>query len=271
MVSPTLFLGLLASQPAPAVETAEVPVCTMTTPRGDALRFFLWGDPAPNSIRMTALPGSAWPAGTLVGTRPQGETGSRFDLGSRDGFRLELSSQAQGRSQRAATLLGRANGEVTLPLAYGFCQDEEVAADPPEPLADRNLVGADHAAFDSEQWPVEDCALLLSNGRRIRIDPTLERNGSFSLLSTDLWSGRPVNVTMRDAGSAASFGQNGTPQGVRVLFSDFTRRPDRSRDPNQGRAPVLVRFQDLNEPSLPGVTGYAISGMKQIIRRPVMQ
>lgn len=251
------FLALAALQPV--AETVQVPTCTLVTPRGDNVRFFLWGDPAPGRIRMSGLDGSAWPSGTLVGVRAEGETGSRFDLGGRNGLRLELSAQAQGRTQRAATLFARENERETLPIAYGFCQDEQVTANPPEPTADRNAVGADHAAFDPEQWP-DDCALLLSDGRRARLDPELQMNGSFRLRSADLWSGRPITVRMRRSSmngmQVGAFGESNTPRGIRVLFV------------NRARATVLVRFQELNDPSLPGANGYAICGVRRVTRTP---
>lgn len=250
--------ALAAMQPT-AAETVRVPVCRLVAARGEDVRFFLWADDAPGSVRISALPGSVWPSGTVVGTRPERETGSSFNLGGRNGLRLELSPQAQGQSQRAVTLFARENDRPIVPLAYGFCQEEQVTANPPEPASDRSLVGADNAAFDSEQWPT-DCALLLSDGRRIRLQPTLQQDGSFRLSSADLWSGRPVTVRMRTSNSnrmtVGSFGEADTPQGVRVLFLDRTR------------ASVLIRFQSLDDPALPGVSGYSICGIRRIERRP---
>ena len=259
MVSLAIVLGMIAAQPAVA-ETAEVPVCTMTTPRGDNVRFFLWGDPAPDRMRMSALPGSAWPNGTVVGTRRQGGAGSNFVLGGPDGMLLELSNQGQGRAQRAVTLFSRQGERENLPIAYGYCQDEQVTANPPEPGPDQGLVGADNAAFDPERWPDRDCSLLLSNGRRVTLDPELRPNDRLELRSSDLWGGRPVNTRIRWADrvgvQVGSFGDPDSPQGVRVLAVSGTR------------ATVLFRFQDLKDPSLAGVSAYGICGIRRIERRP---
>lgn len=258
MVTFALALGAIALQP-PAAETAELPVCTMTTPRGDNLRFFLWGDPAPNLMRMSSLPGSVWPTGTIVGVK-QGADGSRYRLGGRDGMVVELSRQTPGRAERAVTLFSRNGEREGLPIAYGYCQDEQVTANPPEPGPDQNLVGADNAAFDSEQWPDQDCGLLLSNGRRTSFDPELRPNEELRLRSADLWGGQPVSTRIRwanrNGAQVGSFGDSDGPQGIRVLAVSGTR------------ASVLFRFQDLRDPTLEGVSGYGICGVRRIVRRP---
>jgi len=254
------FLTLVLAQPG-AAEAADVPACSLITPRGDPVSFFIWADPAPERIRMSALPGSVWPSGTVVATRPSGGGANRFVLGDRKGLILELSPQAQGRTQRSATLFESENARARVPVAYGYCQDKPVAADPPEPSSNRDAVGAGHVAFDSAQWPDGDCGLLLSDGRRIRFDPTLQsRRDELQFTSTNLWSGRPASARVRFSESGGAqighFGDQAGPQGVRLMVVD------------RSRAAELYRFQNLADPAVAGLTGYGICGHRKVVRRP---
>jgi hypothetical protein len=251
-------LLLAATQPA-AANLPEVPTCSLVTPRGDAIGFFIWSGEAPNEIRLSATSGSVWPAGTVVGSRGDQNSNMRFTIGERRGFVLELSAQAAGRAQRSATLFLRDGNRAALPMAYGFCDERPAPEGAQEPNPDRNLVGMDHPALNPALWP-EDCGLILSDGRRLRFDYTLIGSDRLRLEGRELWSGRPLTTRFRRVsmprGQVGSFGQQGGPEGLEMFFVE------------PPRGAKLVRFQQLGDPSLPNLTGYGICGYKAVVRRP---
>ena len=256
MVVAALLLAF--AQPA-----EPVPVCTLVPPGGQNVGFFIGGDDAPDTIRLSATPGSVWPTATLRATRMAASGANlRFSLGGDSGgLVLELGGLAVGRTQRPATLFRRDNQRITLPVAFGYCEDRPVNANAPPPSADAAAVGADNPAFDPARWPQEDCALLLSDGRRIRFSFTLAGESQLRLGSRELWSGRTVSVPMRwgqarDSVQLGTFGSAGGPEGVQMMFVA------------QPRAVKLVRFRALGEPSMPSLTGYGICGYAEVARRP---
>jgi hypothetical protein len=261
-MSIALFLAL--AQPATATAAEAVPVCSLVTPRGDAIGFFIGGDDAPGQIRLSATPGSAWPTATLQASRLRAAN-LRFAIGgARDGLLLELGNQSAGQSRRPATLFLRDGDRVTVPVAYGFCEDRPVTANAPEPAPNAASGAADGPAFNPALWPEEDCALILSNGRRMRFDFTLTGENQLRLDSRDLWSGRSVSTSIRwleprESVQLGAFGRDGGPEGLQMMFVA------------QPMAAKLVRFAKLGDPSLPNVTGYGICGYRTVTRRPSIQ
>jgi hypothetical protein len=253
-------LLLALAQPAAA---EAVPVCSLVTPGGNAIGFFVGGDDAPDKIRLSATSGSIWPQATLRASRL---SSGRFAIGAeRRGLALELGSLPAGQTQRSATLLLRDGERTSLPVAFGYCEDRPVDATAAAPSADPRAVGADNAAFNPARWPQYDCALLLSNSRSLRFRFTLTERNDLRLESRELWSGRPVSTTIRWAESPNSvqlgaFGSEGGPEGLQMMFVD-----DRSRGVK------LFRFRKLGDPSLPNVSGYGICGFTGLVRRPVME
>ncbi len=257
MVTAALLLAL--AQPA-----EPVPTCTLVAPGGQNIGFFIGGDEAPDKIRLSATPGSVWPTATLRATRMNAAGANlRFTLGGdQGGLVLELGGLAVGRTQRPATLFRREGQHTTLPVAFGYCEDRPVSATAPAPSDDPAAVGADNPAFDPARWPQEDCALLLSDGRRLRFSFTLTGETQLRLGSPELWSGRTVSTEMtrlqaRDSVQLGRFGSAGEPQGVQMMFVD------------QPLAVRLIRFRALGEPSMADLTGYGICGISGIARRPV--
>jgi hypothetical protein len=236
-----------------------LPACSLVTPRGDSIGFFFWAAENPDEFRITATPGSAWPARTLVGTPQPGAARRVIAIGGSDGFLLELGLEPDARQQRSATLSRRSGQGAPLPVAYGFCEESPAAARGEEPAADRNAVGADNAAFDPARWP-EDCGLMLSDGRRIRLDFTLVDRDRARLESPQLWSGRPVSMSVRwmngNGIQTGTFGRRGGPEGTQTMFVQG------------GQAVKLIRLRQIGEPSAPGLSGYGICGYSNIVRRP---
>jgi hypothetical protein len=255
MVTMLLLAGALQTAAPPPT----LPTCSLVAPRGDAVGFFLWSADDPDEFRITATPGSAWPAHTLVGTQRTGAAASGIAIGGGDGFVLELGPGAAGRQQRSATLSRRDGESAPLPVAYGFCEERPAAAGGEEPGADRNEVGADNEAFDPARWP-EDCGLILSDGRRVRFDFTLIEGDRVRLESPQLWSGRPVRMSVRwmngTSLQTATFGRRGGPEGVQMMFVQ------------RSQAVKLIRLRQVGEPSAPELNGYAICGYSNIVRRP---
>ncbi len=255
MVTAALLLAL--AQPA-----EPVPVCSLVAPGGQNVGFFIGGDDRPDNIRLSAAPGSAWPGATLRAARVT-STGSNlhFAIGGEDGLTLELGNLVVGRTQRPVTLFRRERGRSTLPLAFGYCEDRPVSANAPEPSATPAALGLDNPAFDAANWP-DDCAMLLSDGRRIRFTFRLTSETQLTLGSQDLWPGREVATDIRwqpPRGSVqlATFGRAGGPEGVQMMFVA------------QPLAVKLIRFRAFGEPSAPSLTGYGICGVSLVERRPV--
>lgn len=254
MVSAGLLLAALqAATVAPAV-----PNCALVTPRGDDIHFFIWSAEGDDDIRLSPLASATWPRSTVVGVRRPTERGLRFDIGSRDGFVLELNAQVS-EAQRTATLLRRDGHRATIPVAYGYCQDGPVTVEPSDP-GDQTAVGANDPAFDPTLWPEYDCALLLDNGRHTRITFDLPRPDMVRLQSADLWSGRPVTTTIRWSRlgnqQIGLFSQRGGFGGIQTMIIDGDR------------AVKLLRLSQLGEGSPPDMNGYGICGYRHIERRP---
>jgi hypothetical protein len=253
-----MIATILAAASQAAAPPPTLPTCSLVTPRGDAIGFFLWAAEDPQEFRITATPGSAWPARTVVGTRRPGAAPG-IAIGGREGFMLELGAGSGDRQQRSATLSRRGGQSAPLPVAYGFCEERPAAAAGEEPGADRNEVGADNAAFDPARWP-QDCGLILSDGRRIRFDFTLSESGRVRIESPQLWSGRPVTTgiswTNARGAQVGTFGRRGGPEGVQTMFT------------RGAQAVKLIRLLQIAEPSAPGLTGYGICGYGNIVRRP---
>jgi hypothetical protein len=177
---------------------------------------------------------------------------------------LELGGQPAGQTQRSATLFKRERGRVTLPVAFGFCEDRAIDATAAAPSSDPAAIGTDNPAFDPARWPEEDCGLIVSNGRRIRFRFTLTGETQLRLDSPDLWSGRPVSTTIRwqnsgDSTQIGAFGGNGGPEGAQMMFVETPT------------AVKLIRFRELGDPSIPNATGYGICSYRGLVRRPYLQ
>ena len=255
MVSATLLLAL-----AQAAE--PVPVCTLVTPGGQNVGFFIGGDDMADHIRLSATPGAVWPTATLRAARMAASgTNIRFAVGGDHGLTLELGNLAVGRTQRPATLFRRQGQTTGLPLAFGYCEDRPVSANAPEPSTNQAALGLNNAAFDPAHWPQDDCALLLSDGRRIRFNFTLTGDTRLSLRSPGLWSGQTVATDIRwlqprNGTQFATFGRGGGPEGVQMMFVE------------QPLAVKLIRFRVLGETSMPTLTGFGMCGYSLIERRP---
>ena len=249
------FLLALAQPPAGAVDT--MPTCSLVTPRGDRIEFFIWSGDDASQFNFTRVPGSAWPTHTLVGTRRNMERNVPwFIIGGTDGVGLMLSPQEAGATRRAATLIGRSQRLAALPLAYGFCE-ERPAPETAEPPASREATETDSPVFNPDLWPEEDCALLLSDGRRIRFQFTLLGPTDVRIQSQALWPDRPVTTALRWGGSGqsqASFNSPDGPQGDQLFLV------------NAARASRVIRFRRLGgEPA--GLNGYGICGYRAVQRR----
>lgn len=257
-----LALALASLQPAAAGGEA-VPNCALTTPSGEVARFFIWGDDSPGRVRLTGSAESVWPAGTVVGTREEDPAALRFAIGGPDGLSLQLGQQVQGRRQRTATLFRREGGRPTLPVAYGYCEDQQVAVDPPEPGTDPNAVGVGIPAFDPAGWPDSDCGIILSDGRMTRLRFTIQPNDRVRLEGAGLWSDRPVAAGIRWVASGGvqvgTFSGDGGLTGVQFMFTS----------PSQ--AARAIRIENFGDPLLTDVSGYALCGYKHIERRPNAQ
>ena len=253
----TLLLTL--AQPA-ASQAATMPTCSLVTPRGDRIEFFIWGGDDPRQFHFTGLPGSAWPSRTLAGTRTNlAPNLPWFIIGGADGVALTLNPPVPGESLRAATIVARSRRLTPMPLAYGYC-DERPAPERAEPPADRNATEADSPVFDPALWPDQDCALLLSDGRRVRFRFTLDGNNRVRIQSDALWSGAPATALVRwvtgSQVNRATFTSPDGPQGDQMMMVNGTR------------GSKLVRFLRLGGGSPPGMSGYGICGYRSIVRRP---
>ncbi|HYI47978.1 MAG TPA: hypothetical protein VEX35_05875 [Allosphingosinicella sp.] len=250
----TMTAMLLAAASQAAAPAPTLPVCSLVTPRGDSIGFVVRGTENPAEIRLTAAPGSAWPAHSVVGR--QGTTG--FVIGGSAGLDLHLGPESAAR-QRATTLSRRGGRSAALPVAYGFCEERPAAAAGEEPGAGRHDAGADNPAFDPARWP-QDCGLILSDGRRMRLDFTLVDRNRARLQSAQLWPGGPVTMEVRwlngRGGQVGAFSRRGGPEGVQTMYTQGSR------------AVKLIRLRQIGEPSAPGLNGYGICGYGSIVRRP---
>ena len=262
MVAALAFLAM-ASVAQPAAEA--VPVCTLVTPGGHAIGFYIGGDDQPNHIRLSATSGSIWPAATLRASAGRSGSSLRFAIGTgRRGLTLELRNLAAGQTQRLASLFLRDGETTSVPVAFGYCEDRPVDATATLPSSDPAAVGADQAAFDPARWPEDDCALLLSDGRRIRFTFTLTKDEQLRLASRELWAGRSITMPIRwlesrefvQLGAFGGEGADAGPEGLQMMFVD------------ERRAAKLIRFRRLGDAAMPSVSGYGMCGYSGRVRRP---
>jgi len=250
---------LLALFQSAAADAQTIPTCSMVTPRGDPIGFIVWSGDNPSEVNFTATPGSVWPQRTLVGsTRNVRSNLLWFVIGDSNGFILTMSAPARGSAQRPATLMPRNGREAPVARAYGFCEERPVPTDAEAPGAQRNETGSDGPAFDPALWPEEDCALILSDGRRDRLRFTLTGRDEVQLQSPVLWSGRPVTAPVRWTESRGAptgnfTGRDGL-EGTQIMLT------------NGSHAAKLVHFGNLGDSSMPNASGYAICGYRAIVR-----
>jgi hypothetical protein len=254
MILGTLLLA--AAQPA-ASAAATMPTCSLVTPRGDRIEFFIWGGDDPNQFNFTSAPGSAWPRHTLAGTRRNLERNVPwFVIGGADGVALMLNAPEAGATRRAATIVGRSRRLVPLPLAYGFCE-ERPAPETAVPPTDLNATEADSPVFNPELWPDDDCALLLSDGRRIRFKVTLMPLSDVQFQSEALWPGAPVTTRLRWAtDSRADFSSPNGPQGNQLFMINGTL------------GTRVISLRRVGGTAAAGLSGYGICGYRGLHRAP---
>lgn len=250
------FLLALAQPPAGAI--AAVPTCSLVTPRGDRIAFFVWSGGDRSRFNVTGVPGSAWPTHTLAGTRhDMARNGHWFVIGGDEGVGLMLSAPEPGATRRAATIVSRSQRLPAMPLAYGFC-DERPAPGTAEPPANPGATEADSPVFNPDLWPDDDCAMLLSDGRPIRFQFALLGPSNMRIQSQALWSGRPVTTRLRwgtPGQSQASFDAPDGPEGDH-FFMDQAQRAVR-----------MIRFRRLGGGEPAGLNGYGICGYRAVRRR----
>ena len=244
------------------VPAPTVPMCSLVTPRGDAVGFqILPGNSVQRTVSLAPTHDSVWPTSTLTGGRSSGDPASsgesRVVFGGADGLLLEMSA-ADNSPRRMATLFRR-DRRLGYPIAVGFCEQ----AGPFSVLAptDRNdpaAVAAEIPAFDPRHWPEDRCGMLLTNGRRLPFRFMQRGPDEVAMVSSVLWAGRPVTARIR---SARSFnGRNGLSGTQEFIVRE-----------REGIAVKLIRFRGLGDPSAGSHTAYAICGYTGIVRRPTRQ
>lgn len=270
MVSALAVIALVASQ-APVSDVSPQPLrCALVTPGGDAVNFAIpaWSE-TEQDVSLVAGRDTVWPQRTLPGARgmmsdsPGAESVIAF--GGASGLALEVAPAAINQRQRAATLYRRDRRRLALPVAFGSC------ASPPERVsmiyraidlnAPAGQIGADIPAFDPAHWPESDCGLILSDARRMRFSFRLDPAGSVRVSSPNLWSGRPVTLSMRwgrprNGLQFGSFGRRGGPTGTQVMHVNQ----------NQGNGVKLIQLSSLGDPSAADGSGYAICGYRGLVR-----
>lgn len=268
-----LLLAWLAAAAAAPDGPPPTMLCMLVTPRGDAIDFLdIQWDETGDRIGLVATAGSAWPLRTIPGSRtaldrdPAGKR--RFALGGTGGIVLELGQPERGGQRQTITLLRREGRRSGVPLAFGFCRHGSLPSTFPamDPVADPDAIGAAGAAFDPARWPEQDCGLLLDDGRRSRLGFRLTPGNRVELVSPLLWAGRPMDAEIRwlDSGrheQVGAFHRNGGPTGTQTMIA------------NAGgtQAAKLIRLEDLGDTANGGLTGYAICGYSQIVRRAVQE
>jgi hypothetical protein len=257
MILGTLLLAL--AQPA-ASAAATMPTCSLVTPRGDRIEFFIWGGEHPDQFNFTAVPGSAWPQHTLTGLpRNLQRNTPWFIIGRTNGVSLLLGGPPAGSTRREATLVSRNQRMATLPLAYGFCE-EHPAPETAEPPSAQDAGMADISAFNPDLWPEQDCAMLLGDGRRIRFRFTMNGENEARLESEALWPGAPVTVPLSWSDPArqrhADFTTAGGPEGTQMFLVAGTL------------GARLVHLRRVGGGAPDGLTGYGICGHRGVRMRP---
>lgn len=253
-----ILASFLLTLAQPAASTATMPTCSLVTPQGDRIEFFIWGGDDPARFNFTGLPGSAWPRRTLAGTREEMEHNVPwFVIGGPDGLALMLSPVAPGARRRTATIVGRGRLLPTVPLAYGYCE-ERPAPETAVPPADLAASEAESPVFNVNLWPTDDCALLLSDGRRVRFQFRLDGTRDVTIRSPALWSGAPVTTALRWSArqGRASFNSPNGPEGEQLLVV------------NGSLAAKAIVFRRVGGGAPPGLTGYGICGYRGVERRP---
>jgi hypothetical protein len=261
-----MIAALLLQAATPAVPQGEI--CTLVTPRGDAVRVAAmpWSTDG-SRLGLVPMAGSAWPREAIAGVRnpaaPNRQAPPQFSFGNaRSGVVFEFGPRLAGRMDRSATLFRKAEDGTGLPLAFGYCArgpapDTEDAVDTSVQPAS---VGADIPAFDVALWPQDDCAMLLSDGRQLRINFDLPSRTSVALTSPGLWGGRRLVTDMRWLnGRAGMFDHDGGPTGTAANYGNGTS------------AAKLIRFQRLGDGAGDGLSGYAICGYETVVRRATAQ
>lgn len=256
-------LSLLAAvQGAPQAE-----ICTLLTPRGDAVRVaaMAWSTDG-SRLGLVPATGSAWPREAIAGVRNRADRGRnappQFTFGDAHGVVFEFGPRLAGRPGRSATLFRRAEDGTGLPLAFGYCElgpapDAEDAVDTSVQPAS---VGAGIPAFDPALWPQTDCAILLGDGRQLRLVFDLQDRDGVALTSAGLWGGHRIVADMRWLNASAGlFDHDGGPSGTAANYVSGSS------------AAKLIRFQRIGGDVADGLAGYAICGFGTIERRPAAQ
>lgn len=263
MVIAALFLAA-ASQAA-----AQAEICTLVTPRGDTIRVaaMAWSS---DGTRLGLVPaaGSAWPREAIAGVRnraagrPAGPP--RFLFGDAHGLVFEFGQRLAGRTARSATLFRNAEEGSGLPLAFGYCAlgPAPEALDAVDTSVQTASAGAGIPAFDPVLWPERDCAMLLGDGRQVRLNFDLQGRDGVAVTSPGLWGGRRVVADMRWLdGAAGVFDHDGGPSGTAANYGS-----------SSGSSAVkLIRFQRIGGDAAANLTGYAICGYPTVERRAVAQ
>jgi hypothetical protein len=108
---------------------------------------------------------------------------------------------------------------------------------------------------------MDDCGLLLEDGRRVRFDYTLDwPRGRVRIQSPALWGNQPVTTNWTEVPSGNSrFGGATGPAGTeRMLGADNIRVK-------------IISFSRIGDPADTVRTGLGICGYNNIVRRPVRE
>lgn len=251
-----MALALIAAQPA---DDLQIPVCSLVTPGGDNVGFFIWSDGGENEVFLTSTDGSVWPSQTVVARRPDDSNGTQFLIGGSNGFILDLAARQQGGRLRLATLIRNESSRSSYPVAIGGCQDAPPPREPRPPSGEGG-VGSDNPAFAPANWP-DDCALLTNHRQIVRFDYTLVPQGQrVRLESPNLWGGQPVTVRWTEGnGGSHRFGAETGPAGSERLAGTGSTRAK------------LIYFSRIGDSATPATTGIGICGYTNIVRRPNTQ
>lgn len=260
---------LLAAASQAAAPAAQAEICTLVTPRGDAVRVaaMSWSEDG-NLLGLIPVAGTVWPRDTLAGERNSfdrsGAGQHRFVFGNEHGVVFELGPRLAGRPARAATLFRNAAAGPDLPLAFGYCEIG-TAPEAVEAIATSvqpQSVGAGIPAFDPALWPESDCAMLLGDGRQVRVHFDLQGQTAVALASPGLWGGRRIVADMRWLnGSAGIFDHDGGPSGTAANYGSRS----------SSSAAKLIRFQRIGGGAAESLNGYAICGYATTVRRAAEQ
>jgi hypothetical protein len=265
VVSVALLFAAAAFQASPSIPQAEL--CTLVTPRGDVVRVaaMAWSTDG-SRLGLVPVAGSAWPREAIAGLRNRADRGReappQFVFGDAQGVVFEFGPRLAGRAGRSATLFRKAEDGTGLPLAFGYCErgPAPAAEDAIDTAVQPAAVGANIPAFDPALWPETDCAMLLGDGRQLRIAFDLQGRDGVALTSPGLWGGRRIVADMRWLnGAAGVFDHDGGPTGTAANYGAGTS------------AAKLIRFQRIGGDAAEGLNGYAICGYPTVVRRAAAQ